>query len=525
MTLSRRPMNWRHAVIALALLCAFMLRAVHQMALSSAGFFSVSADEVARGIRAAQWAQAPSFSLVQYDNAWLPFELFLSGTALRVIGDVVVVPRVVVFVASCSLLAGLFALARRLFDSTLTSLLTVVIAAALPWFAWLSGTPMPDIYFLAAFVWGLVLFVDAPARPRRWIGAGVCFSIATGFHVQAWIFVASACALALARFAAQTERSDRRQLAPWLAGLCVLSGVFVITYLALVWNAEGDPLAYFGKHHEHARALRPGLDRSVGARLWHYPALVLREGWPVLLAATPAVFYALRGRSADAADLSNGARRVVLVITALSLAGFCAHNLVSELSTAAPDRYALSFLVLLAPFAADGVRWTFFGSFKRPIAVWLPLAVAGVWLLVGFTAFGVWRSFDHPQEIDPDALRAGRFVAEQLERADIDVEETFVVEKIEWDYLGVRLTAGQHARWRADRDSDRGERVPSIFTSLPSEALAGRLCKDNARLLALRDGRAKQNAARLGARRLADFGRWSVLELTRWDATARTRCR
>ena len=95
------------------------VRAGIQIALYRQGFISVAADEFARGIRAAKWAENPHINiLTDVQGIWLPLEKYLNGLLLLVWPDVILAPRVTVFAASCLLLVTMYLLTYYLFNSS-----------------------------------------------------------------------------------------------------------------------------------------------------------------------------------------------------------------------------------------------------------------------------------------------------------------------------------------------------------------------------------------------------------------------
>jgi hypothetical protein len=146
-----------------ALLILIALKIILQVYLYHVGFISVSADENSRGIRAAAWL-AGEDPLPLYTGIWLPFELYLNSAALSLWDEVVWAPRLTAFLSSCLLLIFYFLLVRGLFSSTSIAFIASLMLVFYPWYAWLSGAPMLDIYYVAFFVAGL--FSSEMASPN-----------------------------------------------------------------------------------------------------------------------------------------------------------------------------------------------------------------------------------------------------------------------------------------------------------------------------------------------------------------------
>ena len=105
-----------------------------QVTLYQRGFIVVAADEFARGIRAAKWADNPQIDiLADVQGTWLPFEKYLNGLFLYIVPDVIVAPRITVFIASCLLLITLYIFTYFLFKHVAIAILSTLFIAFQPW--------------------------------------------------------------------------------------------------------------------------------------------------------------------------------------------------------------------------------------------------------------------------------------------------------------------------------------------------------------------------------------------------------
>ncbi|MEW6145751.1 MAG: hypothetical protein AB1598_12105 [Thermodesulfobacteriota bacterium] len=141
--------------LTLTILALLMVKLAVQLYLYRIGFLSVSADEYSRGITAARWALDGTIPTAIYMSNWLPFETYLNGLALMVWDNVIWTPRITAFLFSCFLLVYFIKLVQHLFGRLPVTFLAGLLLVFNPWFIWLSGTPMLDIYYLAPFVAGL----------------------------------------------------------------------------------------------------------------------------------------------------------------------------------------------------------------------------------------------------------------------------------------------------------------------------------------------------------------------------------
>ena len=152
--------QWAHGyVLAVALMLGLAL--VVQLGLYKLGFYRVTADESARSLMALR---------LSWHNAldpwiWPPFYKIFVGLFLKLHNDVFIVPRVLVGVAGLVLLLAMLQLAGALFADRKVSLITTLLAIAIPDRLILSVTPMSDIFFY-------LLLVGASIFILRWLRAG-----------------------------------------------------------------------------------------------------------------------------------------------------------------------------------------------------------------------------------------------------------------------------------------------------------------------------------------------------------------
>ena len=164
---------WRDGLFLSGL---FLAKGIFLLLLYRHGFLSVSADEYARGIRAAIWAERPLFDWrTDVLATWLPLEKYVNGAALWVWHEVIWMPRLTVFVASGIVLTAVYLFTWRLFRQRETAVFAAILLTVQPWYIWLSGTPMLEMYYLACFIPGLVLLWRwlYEGRIHSWLPAAI----------------------------------------------------------------------------------------------------------------------------------------------------------------------------------------------------------------------------------------------------------------------------------------------------------------------------------------------------------------
>lgn len=150
-----------------------LVKLIFQYDLFLNGFVSVSADEFSRGIRALGLAADWKGEFTFYTIAWLPLELYLNAAMLTVWPDPLLAPRFTVLVCSLVLLVFFYKIVRRLFGRPQVAAIASILVASHPWYIWLSGTPMLDMYYMAFFMVGLYFVFEwrlGGGDGRLWLG-------------------------------------------------------------------------------------------------------------------------------------------------------------------------------------------------------------------------------------------------------------------------------------------------------------------------------------------------------------------
>lgn len=476
----------------------------------SHGFLNVSADEFARGIRAAAWALQPRFDiLADVKGTWLPLEKYLNGSLLSVWPDVIWAPRVTVFIASCLVLIALFAFTYYLFDNFWVAALAGVFVACQPWYAWLSGTPMLEMYYLACF-WGGLVFLGIWLREARrgyWFWAGCCFMLASGFHVQSWTLI-NLVNLTTVGYLYRNIAHRRWGRLLQLIGFYALGNLFIGAFSLIEFFSTGQLFAFLARHTSYSKLFYNGYDVSVWEKLLYYPRLIVQNSsgvvWVLLLVA---LVFLWRNRTHQGKWLPLTTAALVLSVTS-------ALNVLSGPPSAAPGRYSLLYVLLIAPYVAYGA-YRLFTVRKH----WSPRVVAYVPALLSTALFlyslwwGAVRIPDFPPGMPISAVKTGAYLNQILSRNPSTTGETYMVELKYWEFLAVELTARHYDAIVFDRVKDPVNRnTPSIFTDNPAGVYA-RLLTQNIRYVALQDPRLKANVQQMDFMRPAqEIDDWTIYE-------------
>lgn len=480
--------------------------------LAASGFVSVSADEFARGLVAVQWARSPRFNLVaDISGIWLPLEKYLNGVLLMIWPDAYVTPRVSTFVASCVLAVVVYVWVYRLYGRIEVAEIATLLVIVQPWYLWLSSTPMLEMYYLPFVLGGLMLMTRWLRRVegRDWLYAGCCLLVASGFHVQSWTFINLLNLLTVGywvRFAIQQRWGPMAKL----SGFYLLGNGLILLFTAIEYVTTGSVFGFLSRHAVYSKWFYAGYGVSFWEKFLYYPNLVAEHVHiAVFVLAVVGLWWTLRTRSAPGQLLPLGLGLLALLLNS-------ALNVVSVPPTAAPGRYSLFYLLLLAPYAAYGVDRLMevgrTGTFKfvRMSAVTVALLAT---LLI--TRQGLNRLPDFPQGVLRGAVDAGYFLKDVLGSTASEPEQTFMVELVYWDFLGVELASGHDDRRVYDRVYDIFDRdKPSMLWGEPDQVRA-ELAKQHVRYLALRDHELAAHVTHLPyVNPLREFGTWRVYAVT-----------
>jgi len=507
LTLAKKPLaEPLDSIIYLGIL--IVLRIVLQISLFRQGFLSVSADEFSRGIRAATWASAPRLDLFDGAQAtWLPFEKYLNGLSLNIWPDVLITPRLTVFLGSCLVVVAFYGLIYYLFDSFSVAALATLFVVFQPWFVWLSGTPMLEMYFLGFYLLGLYFLLAWFKDQRRgfWFLASCAMLVASGFHVQVWILINLANLLTIG-FLFQFIQDKQYGRLGRLIAYYFLSNALIIAFALIEYVKTGQIFALLSKHTSYSRWFYDGYDVSIFEKLAYYPRLIVENSSPIswLLVIVGLIFLWM--------DRDRKWKLFPLALAILNLVISSVLNVLSGPASAAPGRYSLFYTVMLSPYIAYGalrlIQWA--GARPRPLVRYSLVTLAiGLFALTLF--MGGLRIKDYPRSMPADAIETGQYLGQLLDQTAETESKVYMVELKYWEYLAVQLLAGNHEEILFDREANISDRnTPSIFLE-ESEDLYAALSSQNVRFVALRNPDLKNRALATGfLSPRQDIGRWTI---------------
>ena len=494
----------RQHLIFLSIL--IVLKILVHVYLNIRGFISVSADEFARGISAAQWALTPSFDLLSDVNlTWLPFEKYLNGLLMILWPEPYWVPRITVFLFSIFTLIILFELSNFLFENLKIAALTCLFVIFIPWFAWLSSTPMLEIYYQAFFFGGFLFLCLWFYKGKKyfWLWAALCFILASSAHVQAWLQINSFFIITLYWMVELLKRKDIKKIIE-LISVFFISNLLILLIMINAYIKTGNPIDYFSRHTEYSRWFYQGYPATIFERLSYYPKLVIESSsflyWGLLILS---IILLLKGKY-------NWRFFIPLSLALLSLFVTSLFNIFSVPATAAPNRYSLFFLLLLTPY----VGFIVYRVIKAGIQTKLVykkslLLLMGIFSIFYLVVMGSRSISKFPGGLSKDSIKAGYYINEIL---DSDPAR-FMLELKYWEFLAVQMTAGHYSEVVFDREYILTERDKVSVLLNSKEDIDHIFESQEIQYLIIQDPDLKNHIDLCGNfNTLSDIGNWRILK-------------
>ncbi len=216
----------RGRAIALDLGLLFAAKAALGAYVLATGFTHVSDDDYARTVIAQQFAHHPG--LDPSGTSWLPFPFWVTGGAMLLFGRSLTTARAVACVLGVVSVAAPYAALRAVGCRRAIAVAGVLVAATLPWSAWLGVATVPEAPTACLIAAGAIAVTSVRGR----VAASVALLAASLSRYEAW----PVCAV----FAAACVFAARRRGAHARGATTAAAGVSLVGPLAwMLWNARG----------------------------------------------------------------------------------------------------------------------------------------------------------------------------------------------------------------------------------------------------------------------------------------------
>ena len=379
------------------LLTALLLILVIQFLVYRAGFIDVSGDGFFRALMTSEWSSSPflvSHEFGGFSQFWFPPYFWLTGTVYWLNNDVVLATKLTSFVASLLALVALYQLTLRLMHAR-AAIATVLLVGLVPYYTWLSLSIVETSLYVLSVVLAFLCFVYwIQQRNISCLAGTSIFLLASSmFRPEGWI-LAGIFAFYTGILFFRKETENRFQVA--LSGL--ISIAFMLFWLADNWLSFGNPLYFILAQKEHIGAGGSYKAAAEWSRLLQLPFFMFVLSPLLFLSALIAI---VAKRHAFNREILIYLAVIILHIGILALLFLYGLG-----TTAAPQRYGMADLVLLAPFAgwlvSDGLR----GSSGARLTT---LAFCLV-----YVSFSMYKTFQFPQ-LYRDVVSASAYLRSQAQ--------------------------------------------------------------------------------------------------------------
>ncbi len=434
-------------------------RLLLQLMLYRAGFMALTADEFGRTVLAARWAQHP---YMLWNGPWLPFHMYLFGTALRLKMEMLWVPRVIVILFGALSILLMYLLTSQLFGSRRVGLISAFLLAVNPVHVWLSSTPLTEIphaTFALAGLLGLVLYLKYGKQRYIYLGA-FALALASGFRFEAWIlsiFFDLALIWSGIQLYKQGALDSKRlfnlavgSMIPWLFPVAWMAGNYLETGNPLYFMEyiKTYKLTWYGRHGSYLHYLKTFLRIDpyttvlaifgIGLCWLHHPKSWAVRWYSVVMVAPFLLFAYLHGGQ-----------------------------------TEPPGNYFryLSFFIFLIYPAVAYLIDTVVSFVGRS---WLnKRGVLGLLFLIlgvmGLTQ--TYRTFQFVNDPSAEGLAVGQRIRSlRVEHPEI-AQRPVLIELSYWQYLAIHVGANDVSSIVYDRTLDLEHRQSSSFIATNAEAL------------------------------------------------------
>jgi hypothetical protein len=323
-----------------------------------------------------------NFRIIDLFGFWLPLFQFSAAILNLVIHDPLLSGKIVSALAGSTTCVLVFALTKRLTQSTPLAVVAFALVLLNPLHLLYSAAAMTDVPFgclSLATIWF--------ALRDRWIAAVICAALAEFLRLEAWVFVV---VLPLLQFIFHRRVS--------------LMTMSILLVPPLVWfgishHATGDPFAYFAKRVAYQNNV---LDFYPTRRGFAF-ADVAEDLDYFLLGANPIIFATIFiTATMSILRTAHRSREIIAVsLCTAALLAFFALAYVTKRQPVLLPRYGLVFFTLGLPLFAWLLK-----TLRRPIAV-----VALVLLLYGFV-----RQFPNIPKVISDQRAQQRIATALVDR-------------------------------------------------------------------------------------------------------------
>jgi Dolichyl-phosphate-mannose-protein mannosyltransferase len=450
-------------IITLAAL--LLMRLGVQALLYARGFESMTADEFGRTVLAARWAEHPY--MLWGEGPWLPFFMYMHGLALKLVWELLWVPRGLTIFFGLACIVLVYFLSWELFGNHLTALAAAALLAVNPFHVWLSSTPLTEVPYTAlvlAFLLCFTLYLKSGRPYLIYLGA-LSLGFANGIRFEGWVvsaifslFLLGEALLDLWRRRAITTDHLHNLLGallPWLIPIAWTAASYwqtrdIIASINLIKSYKSN---WYGDTHYYLGYLK-----------------AFFEADPYLTVLGPAVaimvvIYARRSRA-------------IFWYAVFAVIPFLVFILIHQ-GQLEPlgniKRYLAPFIFILYPaFAALLISVVE----KLTPQTWTRIALVGSFILL-VTVTQLLTTYRYIKDPVSDGLKVGLHIRE-LRQEDSDIaSKPVLIELSYWQYLAILVGANDIQHIIYDRELDYENRESKSLITTDPEAFRRCLAQED----------------------------------------------
>ncbi len=442
-------------LLVIGLIAIVLIRLGTTYWLYRSGFACLTADEFGRPFLAAQWATKP---VILTSGWWLPHFSYIYGIALRLIWNLLWVPRLLTVGFGILSLILIYLLTLLLTKSKWAGLASALLLMANPLHTWFSAVALsdsPSWFFCLGFFTAFVCYLNY-RKDYYLILAGICLLVANGLRLETWALSGLFC-LFLASEVFSVFHHNRR----WNSHLTFtsISGIMAISF-PLFWTVAsyigtGNPFATIANVESYKASW---YGNSIN--FLNYP----RAFWQIepIIAISSPFLYAF-------GFFQYKKNQPLFIYTAMS---FCllAVFIVVHGGRSDPEisyqRYLAFYLFLLYPLLFAILKY-FVGRFHANFRY---VGVIPAIIIFAYSAWHAGQAFHFSNDPSVNGLRAGQYLKYIRNTNPGLAGKPVLIEQQFWDYLAFHIGSNDISQIYYDRALDIANRsTPSLFITDPDE--------------------------------------------------------
>ena len=366
---------------------------IFQMFVYNSDFPGASGDDFYRALMTYEWRESPflvssSFGLISV--IWFPTHFWFAGMVYMLTDNLVFSLVSISILFSLVELFILYHLSKNLFDKH-TAFLTIVLVAFIPWQIWLSISMTEMTLYYASIVGAFLFYIkwQKECKPAQLLIASLFFLSSTMLRPEGWIFAVLFSGYLMLII---IRRRQHKSSIYYLILCIIISGLFIFLWLIHNFREFGNPFYFLHASKIHIQSHLNLQHMIFYKKSLQYPFLMLIVSPFIFLFSILSLFFTYK-------KLKSIQRNYLLFILA-QLTVLMLASVYGAGTKAAPQRYVLINIILLAPFAARMLSFIWFNKFGSIFIVCFLSIYIGINCLKSFCYSPIYK----------DTIKIGRYL-------------------------------------------------------------------------------------------------------------------